>query len=162
MSAIPGNDDAIPTEPERGVSWLQPTLPGMEHLAPAPAEERVHQHEGHEHHQHDDEGYAIPQAPPVKEVETAFLVFLNDDGVWIAESNLDTPIKPRRIATLRDMRRAAAEVIHDVNTLLITENVINAQMQVARQAAEQAQTQMLADRLNMGRPGGGQGPFPRR
>lgn len=137
----------------------QPTLPGMEHLAPGPSEpvDRVHSPEedlggGAEFTDEalTERDAALSQAPQMIDCETAFLVYRNNDGVWLAESDINLPVVPRRVASIRDMRQAADEVAHDVNTMLVTNHVITTQQALGQKMMEQARAQAMADRINAG------------
>lgn len=75
------------------------------------------------------------------DVMTAFLVYVTEDGKAIATSEIEEAlgeIKPRREATLEDLRRASIEVADDIGTILQTQSVMQTQMAVAQQMQERA------------------------
>jgi hypothetical protein len=98
--------------------------------------------------------YDIPSAPDDKRtpVMTAFLVYVTTDGKAIGTSEVETTlaqIRPKREATLDDIRRAGIEVAADVGLVLQTQSIIQTQMQMARQAQEQMAAQQVAQGLDL-------------
>lgn len=101
----------------------------------------------------EESGYDIPSPPDQRApMMTGFLVYVNDDGKAIATSSIEevlANVRFRREATLEDIRRWCAEVTADVDTILRTQNILQSQMQYARQVQEQMQTQAVAQGLDL-------------
>ena len=85
-----------------------------------------------------------------KEVETAFVVWLDDDGTWVGASDL-TLVKPRRPATLNDMFSGASTVADDVSTNKTAQhlmNMMNMQAQaMQKKMTEQQQASQLLQKI---------------
>jgi len=129
-------DEAERAEEELGVEIPIESLPEPE---PAP-----------------ETGYAIPDPPDVPSAEDegvptdfAFLVFVRPDGKCVATSDdiviQAAQLRPSRQASLDDMRRATHEITDDINATITANTVVAMQMQLARQAQQQAQAQKLLD-----------------
>lgn len=102
-----------------------------------------------------DEDGTVPGDEPDtrKPVQTAFLVFVREDGKAVATSEIEetlAQILPKRKADLVDFQRAAHEILDDVAVAAITQNLLQAQMQMGRQIQEQQQAQAVAAQLAQG------------
>ena len=71
--------------------------------------------------------------------QTAFLVIVDATGAAFATSDLAkiSEILPARDATIVDMRRACQEVVHDVNAMQTSQQVVGLMQQSAQQMAEE-------------------------
>lgn len=85
-----------------------------------------------------------------QEVETAFVVFLDDDGQWIGASDL-TLVKPRRPASLHDMFAGAVSIADDVSANKTAQHVHAMMVAQAKamqqQMSQQAQAQNVLQRI---------------
>lgn len=63
-----------------------------------------------------DEPTTTDSAPETVEVQTAFLVYLTDEGTWVGNWDINTPIVPKRPAGPDDMKSGCACVMMDVHT----------------------------------------------
>jgi len=81
-----------------------------------------------------------------KEVETAFVVFLDEEGTWVGASDL-TLVKPMRQANLNDMFAGCSTVVSDVQASKTAQHVQAMQMATMRQMQEQMQSQQILQRL---------------
>lgn len=98
-------------------------------------------------------GYDIPPTNPEtttdprEECITAFIVYITAEGKAIAHPHIGEILATktfRREATFEDMRRAAHEIVDDVDTILLTNNILQQQMQVARELQAQVEAQRIA------------------
>ena len=108
----------------------------------------------------DDEYDITPAADPDDEDEdeeptpgpnalTAFLVVVALDGSSFGTAELDkmSEIVPSRQATVIDMRRAAGDLIHDINAMQISQQTVAIMQQSAQQLADQARSDKIAAKL---------------
>lgn len=114
----------------------------------AAAEEFANAHEAEAPEQN---GQAeLPPMPEPAPAVTAFLVMVNSDGKALAYSDINTPVRMERMASLDDMYGACAQVMRDVQILqtspIVAQQVINAQMQVAEQIKQQKLGQKLIEK----------------
>jgi hypothetical protein len=100
-----------------------------------------------------EQPYDIPPPPDTRPlVTTGFIVYITEDGKAIATSKLEETLEQlrfKREATLDDMLRGSLETTEDIRRMLQTEMVIQAQMNFARQIAEQQATQAMAQGLDL-------------
>lgn len=96
----------------------------------------------------EDHGHSHDE-PPAPNAICAFVVVVDLDGNAFATAELDKvhEIVPARPATLQDFRRAATDVVHDVNAMQISQQTVAIMQQTAAQAAEQARSAALARQL---------------
>jgi hypothetical protein len=79
-------------------------------------------------------------------VETAFLVYMKEDGSYFADVNLSQPLMTAREANLNDLYRAAVEIQRDIDAGITAMKVQDAMQRAAQQAlgAAAAQQAMAA------------------
>jgi hypothetical protein len=97
------------------------------------------------------DGYDLPPPPDVVEATTAFLVICLPDGTKAAFSDVNTPLKLEREATLNDMFEGAAQVQRDVTIMQMTgqvvNNTVNGLMMAMQQQMQAAQNAQLANQV---------------
>lgn len=106
----------------------------------------------HEHGELDPNGkYDIPVPAEPLRATTAFLVVIHPDGTAAAYSDVNMPVVLEREPTLNEMYAGSAQVMKDVQTMQMTQNVVqqvvNAMMQVAQQQMMAAQNQQIANKV---------------
>lgn len=87
-------------------------------------------------------------APPITS-ECGFLVYLDDNGHWIADTNINREIIVGRSANGHDMWVAAETIAHDITSLEISQRVMMMQAAAADRAMRQMQTQQLVNQLDL-------------
>ena len=95
-----------------------------------------------------------PQAPHVIEAACAFLVTQDEEGHWVATSDVDAEVHTTRPATLHDFLHAAQDLLVDIQAHRAAQQTETIQQQLAIHMAKQAQTQAAFDAVR-GRGGGG-------
>jgi hypothetical protein len=79
----------------------------------------------------------------VLQTESAFLMYLDKNGHWIADGNLDREVQTARSATVDDFFHACAVVSKDLTVADTTRQMLLAQQQIAQQMAQQMETQKI-------------------
>jgi hypothetical protein len=88
------------------------------------------------------------EAMEVLTTECAFLVYINRDGHWVADSKaLGVPVASGREATFGDFYAACAVIQHDVTIAEQAGATVAAQQQVAAAMQQQMQQQAVAQQL---------------
>ena len=82
--------------------------------------------------------------------ECAFVVMLDESGHWIADGNLDRKVNSARNANVFDFFHAAATIQKDITVSETARQTIIAQQQIARQMAEQMETQKISQQAGLG------------
>lgn len=101
---------------------------------------------------------AIAPPPEAIEAQTAFVVYLLDNGQWQVSDDLDIPLMPKRKPHGDDFTSGAATVMRDVATRelagllqqqadVIVSGVIQTQMAMAAKAREQMEAQGIAKQI---------------
>lgn len=85
--------------------------------------------------------------------ECAFLVYLDEGGHWVAESNMSMNIRSRRLAGINDFFLGAATIQKDVLVAETSGRTVMTQQQAAAQMAAQMQAQQVSQATGM--PTGG-------
>jgi hypothetical protein len=100
-----------------------------------------------------DDMAAADDTPTGDRVLTAFLVFQQPDGQWIATHEISkvADIRPDRSAILDDFVAAAANITKDVTAATTSQQVVTVMMQQAQQVQRLAHDQALANRLGVGK-----------
>ena len=98
------------------------------------------------------------ETPQVVATKTAFLVMVMPDGSVNVSPALDIHVMAERPPTMEDVYMAVATVVKDIQVeqtaMKAAQHVINAQMQLGRQIAEQQQNaQILSQMQNVPVPG---------
>ena len=111
-----------------------------------------------EHHD-DIAGEAAEVSDPTSLItEAAFLVYLDPNGHWTADSEkVNIPVSAARPAHLGDIRHAVAEIDQDLLAIAIAQRTAPAVLQMQQQMMMQAQKQMEAQRIAAGLAGGAPG-----
>lgn len=112
----------------------QPHLPGM-----APGEvdgDQMEEDHGYDIKPAEADGTVQPTGP--ERAITAFVVYINEEGKAIADSNLDRlkDTEVRRPAGLEDFLRASLEVSEDVRRAMSSEQTAHLTAQAQAQAAQ--------------------------
>lgn len=100
-----------------------------------------------------DEGGSVAQEGPQQPAqllvtEAAFIVFLDSQGHWMADSGvINRPIQVARESNFIDMHNACTTIIKDIVVQETARQVVGLQQQVAQQVAEQMRTRQLAESL---------------
>lgn len=84
-----------------------------------------------------DEPQTTDSAPQAVPVETAFLVYLNNDGTWIGNWDINTPLLPRRSAGPDDMKAGCSCVAMDAQTGEIAQQTALMVLQMLAGAGQQ-------------------------
>jgi hypothetical protein len=101
--------------------------------------------------EHAPDGGNPPDAPAAQiTTETAFVVYKDENGRWVAQSDLSKTISVIRESTLDDFYVGCASVQRDVMTMETANRVVILQQQMARQVAAQMETQRIAQDLQKG------------
>lgn len=99
------------------------------------------------------------ETPEVLETEAAFVVYLGEDGHWIANSEfLNRPVLTKRQANHNDLFHAASDISKDLMALEAAQRTLGLQTQfAAAMAAKQREAEVNAKIANdiAGVPGGG-------
>jgi hypothetical protein len=109
-----------------------------------------HDHEGGDvPHTHDDTPQAaVPQPQEVIVTESAFLVFMDPAGHWVADGDrVNAPVQIARNANFIDMHNACTTITKDIVVQETARQVVGLQQQVAQQVAEQMRTAELAKQI---------------
>ena len=103
-----------------------------------------------------DAAYDIAPAPDPDEAEeqeelpeydSAFLVVTRHDGSSFATADLGTPLTTARPADLGGMLRACNEVISDIETTKVSQNVMALMQQIGAEAQEAAERERVRQAL---------------
>lgn len=103
-----------------------------------------------------NENVTADSAPEPVEVQTAFLVYLTDEGTWVGNWDINTPIVPKRPAGPDDMKAGASCVVMDVHTGEIAQQTAMMVMGMLAGAGRQMQAAMSGPPVpgDMNIPGG--------
>jgi hypothetical protein len=81
----------------------------------------------------------------VVEAETAFLVFIEEDGTPKISLDINAPVTAKETATIPQVKRALSELLDDISTqemaARIASGILQAQMQMAHQMQQQQEAQ---------------------
>lgn len=90
-----------------------------------------------------------PPAPPVPALvtEAAFVVYLDQQGHWVADDSLNRPIQVARNANFIDFHNACSTILKDVVVQETAQRVVQIQQQVATQMAEEMRTRQIAQQI---------------
>lgn len=87
--------------------------------------------------------------------KAAFMILIDNDGHYVFEPNINSPVVPERSPTPSEIKGALSTVLMDIQTqetaLIAAQQTVNAQMQLARQINEQAQNQAVLQQMRMPR-----------
>ena len=103
-----------------------------------------------------------PREPlPVLQTEAAFLVYLDQNGHWVADDGaVNRPIQVARNSTFIDFHNAATTIAKDIVVQETASKTMQLQQQMAAAMAEQMQTRQVAQAMGgpvgqgLGGPGG--------
>lgn len=83
-----------------------------------------------------DAGTAADSAPEPVPVQTAFLVYLTEEGTWIGNWDINTPVVPARMAGPDDMKAGCSCVAMDAQTGEIAQQAAILMMQMLAGAGQ--------------------------
>lgn len=85
--------------------------------------------------------------PTLLTTEAAFIVYLDPQGHWVADGNIDRPVQTARAVNVSDFFHACATIQKDVTVADTTRQLIIAQQQIAQQMQQQMQEQKIAQNI---------------
>lgn len=89
-------------------------------------------------------GPTDPNEVPVMSTESAFLVFLDGNGHWQADSTkVNQPVQVGREANLNDFNHAVADIRRDLDANAAAETLMIRMQMAAVQAQQQQQAQQI-------------------
>jgi hypothetical protein len=88
-----------------------------------------------------------------KLVECAFLVFMDDNGHWVANGDMSIPIRSRRMANLNDMFIGSSVVLKDITVMETAQQTVQFQQQAAAAMMAQVQAGQTAQAAGVAAPG---------
>jgi hypothetical protein len=94
-----------------------------------------------------DQGNAGPPPTPPLVTESAFLVYLDQQGRWVADGNVSRQITKAREPNFVDFHNACTTIIKDVVVMETANRVVMTQQQAMAQMAEQMQTREIARKI---------------
>lgn len=94
------------------------------------------------------------EAPAIKEYDSGFLVLTDDAGNFYLEMDINAPVTTKRQATGSEVKGALSTILMDMQTqetaILASDLMIAKQMNMARQAYEQQQSQAILQQVTRG------------
>jgi len=90
---------------------------------------------------------AAPPEPIM--TEAAFLVYLDPQGHWVADENINRPVTMQRRPTLNDFFLAGATIQKDVAAAETATRVVMTQQQLAKEMAKQMEAQKMMQGLDL-------------
>jgi hypothetical protein len=93
------------------------------------------------------------EAAPLPEYthRSAFMILVDNDGNFVFETNINAPVIPERAPTSSEIKGALSTILMDIQTqetaIIAAQQTVNAQMQMAKQMHDQAQTQAVLQQM---------------
>lgn len=91
-----------------------------------------------------------PQNTQVITTESAFVMYMDDEGHWLANPDFTRPMMVQRQANSHDFAHAAGDLLRDLASFEAAVHTVNLSQQAAAQMAQAAMARDIAQRTGIG------------